>query len=104
MSQHHTLLKEFENFAATSSSPEALMQHICGKLHQEMTRYNWIAFLLVDVDEPTTLVLNAHAGSLESPHVRIPFSLGLCGAAASTGKTIVVDDLDLDLRVLRDSD
>ena len=35
-----------------------------------------------------------------TPHTRIPLNQGICGAAASTGKTIVVDDVNLDNRYL----
>ena len=33
-------------------------------------------------------------------HTRIPLNMGICGAAASTGKTVVVDDVKLDPRYL----
>jgi len=35
-----------------------------------------------------------------TPHTRIPLNQGICGAAASTGKTIVVDDVNSDPRYL----
>ena len=35
-----------------------------------------------------------------TPHTRIPFNQGICGAAASSGKTVVVDDVDSDPRYL----
>ncbi|MGC1167639.1 MAG: GAF domain-containing protein, partial [Candidatus Acidiferrales bacterium] len=35
-----------------------------------------------------------------TPHTRIPLNQGICGAAASTGKTIVVDDVNADSRYL----
>ena len=35
-----------------------------------------------------------------TPHTRIPLNQGICGAAATTGKTIVVDDVTLDNRYL----
>jgi GAF domain-containing protein len=35
-----------------------------------------------------------------TPHTRIPLNQGICGAAATTGKTIVVDDVNLDNRYL----
>jgi L-methionine (R)-S-oxide reductase len=35
-----------------------------------------------------------------TPHTRIPLNQGICGAAASTGKTVVVDDVSKDPRYL----
>ena len=35
-----------------------------------------------------------------TPHRRIPLDQGLCGAAASSGKTVVVDDVTSDARYL----
>ena len=35
-----------------------------------------------------------------TPHTRIPLNQGICGAAASSGKTIVVDDVSKDPRYL----
>ena len=35
-----------------------------------------------------------------TPHTRIPLNQGICGAAASSGKTVVVDDVSLDKRYL----
>ncbi|MGC2767947.1 MAG: GAF domain-containing protein [Candidatus Acidiferrum sp.] len=35
-----------------------------------------------------------------TPHTRIKLNQGICGAAASTGKTIIVDDVKSDSRYL----
>ena len=35
-----------------------------------------------------------------TPHTRIPLHQGICGAAASNGKTVVVDDVSKDNRYL----
>ena len=35
-----------------------------------------------------------------TPHTRIPLNQGICGAAASSGKTVVVDDVSKDPRYL----
>jgi L-methionine (R)-S-oxide reductase len=35
-----------------------------------------------------------------TPHTRIPLNQGICGAAASSGKTIIVDDVNSDSRYL----
>ena len=35
-----------------------------------------------------------------TPHTRIPLNQGICGAAASSGQTVVVDDVSTDPRYL----
>jgi L-methionine (R)-S-oxide reductase len=45
------------------------------------------------------LVLGHYQGAM-TPHTRIPLNQGLCGAAASSGKTVVVDDVSKDPRYL----
>jgi L-methionine (R)-S-oxide reductase len=45
------------------------------------------------------LQLGQFVGSM-TPHTRIRLNQGICGAAASTGKTVVVDDVNLDPRYL----
>ncbi|PYX89283.1 MAG: diguanylate cyclase, partial [Acidobacteria bacterium] len=35
-----------------------------------------------------------------TPHTRIPLDQGICGAAAASGKTVIVDDVNSDPRYL----
>jgi GAF domain-containing protein len=45
------------------------------------------------------LVLGPFVGAI-TPHIRIPLNQGICGAAASSGETVVVDDVNSDPRYL----
>jgi len=49
--------------------------------------------------DPQTLVLGAFVGE-PTPHVRIPVTQGICGAAVACGETVVVDDVHADPRYL----
>lgn len=93
------LLAEFRKFALTAPTSASLMEHIAQRLHENMTRYNWVGFYLVDPTDSAVLVVGPFAGSF-TPNARIPLNTGLCGAAASTGKTVVVDDVSKDSRYL----
>jgi len=99
---HDELLREFKQNAKTTPSAEALMKHICERLHEKMTRYNWVGFYLVDAADPGMLVVGAYTGSF-TPNPRIPLDTGLCGAAATTGKTVLVEDVSKDPRYLAGS-
>jgi L-methionine (R)-S-oxide reductase len=103
MNQHQQLLADFEQFARSGSPVHGLMQHICDCLHEQLARYNWVGFYLIDQTDPDYLVLGPYSGTF-TPHQRIPLDKGLCGAAASTGKTLVVNDVTTDPRYLAGSE
>ncbi len=71
------------------------MEQMAKRLHEKMTRYNWTGFYLVDPADPNYLIVGPYAGSF-TPNARIPLDRGLCGAAATTGKVIVVQDVSAD--------
>ena len=75
------------------------MEHISRRLHEEMTRYNWVGFYLVDPADPAILLVGPYVGSF-TPNTRIPLDTGLCGAAATTRQTVVVQDVTADPRYL----
>jgi L-methionine (R)-S-oxide reductase len=103
MSKHNDLLKEFGYLTQSARNADALMEAIVQRLHDTMTRYNWVGFYLLDKARPGTLVLGPHVGSFE-PHESVSLDKGLCGAAATTKKTMVVNDSAKDPRYLRGSE
>ncbi len=65
-----------------------------------MLKYNWVGFYMLEPGaNPPMLVLGHYQGAM-TPHTRIPLNQGICGAAASSGKTVVVDDVKKDPRYL----
>src|SRR5216684_456603 len=99
---HKELLQEFQDLAKTAPTAHSLMDQMAKRLHQKMTRYNWTGFYLVDPADPGYLIVGPYAGSF-TPNARIPLDTGLCGAAATTGKVIVVQDVSADPRYLSGS-
>lgn len=77
------------------SSEEAMTQAV-QVLKEQMPDYSWVGIYLLDGQE---LRLGPFRGA-PSPHTRIPLNQGICGAAASTKETIIVDDVDADPRYL----
>jgi len=100
--EQQELVREFEEFGKTASNGMAVMEHIARRLHEKMARYNWVGFYLVDDADPGTLVVGPFVGSF-TPNARIPLDRGLCGAAARTGQTVIVDDVTKDPRYLAGS-
>lgn len=92
--------KSVDVLTASATSVEQLMTGIVKLLHETMLKYNWVGFYMLErqVSEPV-LVLGPFEGAM-TPHTRIPLNQGICGAAASSGKTVVVDDVHSDPRYL----
>jgi len=91
---------ELTEVAERSRSAPELMQSVVRLLHDRMLKYNWVGFYLLELGaKPPVLVLGAFEGAM-TPHTRIPLNQGICGAAASSGQTVVVDDVNKDPRYL----
>ncbi len=94
------IIAQLDAIGAKATSAEDLMKSIVVLLHEKLTRYNWVGFYMLDLKgDPNMLVLGPFRGTM-TPHTRIPLNQGICGAAASSGKTIVVDDVGTDSRYL----
>jgi GAF domain-containing protein len=65
-------------------------------LKDRIPDYTWVGIYLLEGDE---LVLGPFRGK-PSPHTRIPLGQGICGAAATAKTTIIVDDVNADVRYL----
>jgi len=96
------ILAELERLSRAAGPVEDLMWEIVKLLHDRMPKYNWVGFYMLEkfsAPHPQMLVLGPFQGAM-TPHTRIPLNQGICGAAASTGKTVVVDDVSKDSRYL----
>jgi GAF domain-containing protein len=96
---HEELIREFHGFARTAHTVTSVMEFISQRLHEEMTRYNWVGFYVIDPAGPGILLVGPFVGSF-TPNARIPLDTGLCGAAARSGQTVVVHDVSSDPRYL----
>ncbi len=76
---------------------EDVLQEAVDVLHDEFEHYSWVGIYLVEGDD---LVLGPWQGPQATEHVRIPVGQGVCGAAAASGETEVVDDVNADSRYL----
>jgi GAF domain-containing protein len=99
-SKIQTVTQAIGSLVASVFSRRELMEQITRKLHAEMLKYNWVGFYMLEEDgEGPVLVLGPYTGAM-TPHTRIRLNQGLCGAAASGGKTVVVDNVGSDPRYL----
>src|SRR6266849_10225033 len=92
--------KELPRLSSEARSADQLMEDITRLLFDKMLKYNWVGFYMLEPGaNPPMLVLGHYQGSM-TPHSRIALNQGICGAAASSGKTIVVHDVKSDPRYL----
>jgi L-methionine (R)-S-oxide reductase len=102
MATHEDLLQQVGKLATTVSDTGTLMQGICDDLHSAISRYNSISFRLIDQANPGILVLGPYAGSF-TPQLRVAYTQGLSGMAASTERTVVVNNVKGDTQYLQAS-
>jgi L-methionine (R)-S-oxide reductase len=94
------VMRAIDEKARAAQSADELMNSICHCLHQRMLKYNWVGFYMIQQEAgERVLHLGRFVGSM-TPHTRIQLNQGICGAAASTGKTVIVDDVSSDPRYL----
>jgi GAF domain-containing protein len=79
--------------------PEAdqVLRRTVEVLHDRFEHYSWVGIYLVEGND---LVLGPWKGPQATEHTRIPVGQGVCGAAAASGRTEVVDDVTADERYL----
>jgi len=74
-----------------------ILQDVVDFLYNTINRYSWVGIYIVQGNE---LVLGPWKGPNATEHTRIAIGKGVCGSAAKTGKTEVVDDVHSDNRYL----
>lgn len=86
------ILKQTDQILESNESRDKKLLEICKLLDQEIDLFDWTGFYLVDPDEDRMLVLGPYVGE-ETDHTKIPFGTGICGQAAETLDTFVVQDV-----------
>jgi GAF domain-containing protein len=73
------------------------LQDIIDLLYQFFDKYNWIGIYLIKDD---SLILGPWKGKQATEHIKIPIGKGICGSAAKTGKTELINNVKKDNRYL----
>jgi L-methionine (R)-S-oxide reductase len=95
MTDYAAIAVSIERDVAGAGSAAAAMERAVSGL-KALPHYTWVGVYLLEGQD---LVLGPFLGK-PSPHTRIPLGQGICGAAATAGATIVVDDVNADPRYL----
>lgn len=83
--------KEILSVLEGETNLTAKMASVTCLLSNVFDQYYWTGFYLVDPEKEDELVVGPYQGTLGC--LRIPFGRGVCGVAASTKKTQVVEDV-----------
>jgi len=97
MTSGHTGALEAIDRIVNRGDSDAVLNGAVELLHNRFDHYSWVGIYLVEGDE---LALGPWKGPEATEHTRIPVGQGICGAAAATGRTEVVDDVNADDRYL----
>jgi L-methionine (R)-S-oxide reductase len=82
---------------AEAAEPAVAAQRVVDLLHDRFPHYDWLGVYWVEGDD---LVLGPWTGPEATEHTRIPIGTGVCGAAAASGRTEIVPDVNADPRYL----
>jgi L-methionine (R)-S-oxide reductase len=94
---HEGALEEIGRILDQGGDADDVLRAVVEVLHDSFEDYSWVGVYLVEGDD---LALGPWKGPEATEHVRIPVGQGICGAAAASGQTEVVDDVNADPRYL----
>jgi L-methionine (R)-S-oxide reductase len=95
--RYRSALEAVDRIVNREPEADEVLRRVVDVLHDRFAHYSWVGIYLLEGED---LVLGPWKGPQETDHVRIPVGQGICGAAAVTGRTEVVDDVSADARYL----
>ena len=93
---HDALRRNIQDILRMYHGRDAL-EKIVDVLYSHIDHYSWIGIYLV---EGIDLLLGPWRGKRATEHTRIPIGKGICGAAAESGITEIIQDVHGDQRYL----
>ena len=94
---YRSALEAVDRIVNRETEADEVLRKTVELLAERFEHYSWIGIYLVEGDD---LVLGPWKGPQATEHVRIPIGQGICGAAAASGVTELVDDVHSDERYL----
>jgi L-methionine (R)-S-oxide reductase len=95
--RHRGALEAIDRIVNREREADEVLRKTVEVLHGRFDHYSWVGIYLVEGDD---LVLGPWKGPQATEHVRIPIGRGICGVAAASGRTEIVDDVASDERYL----
>ncbi len=90
------ILGQIQSLVVSGKPKNFVLNETVRLLKEHFAKFNWVGFYLMEENE---LALGPYLGK-PTPHTRIKFDSGICGAAVREEKTIIVPDVKSDPRYL----
>ena len=74
-----------------------IIKEIVDFLYNNFSKYSWIGIYIV---KGPNLILGPWRGKKATEHIKIPIGVGICGSAADSGKTEIINNVNEDNRYL----
>ncbi|HEY3765338.1 MAG TPA: GAF domain-containing protein [Gaiellales bacterium] len=94
---HRGALAAIERIVNREADSDDIVRLTVEVLHDRLDAYSWVGIYFVEEGD---LVLGPWKGPRATDHTRIPIGQGVCGAAAASGVTEIVADVNADPRYL----
>ena len=94
---YRSALEAVDRIVNREAEADEVLRRVVDVLHDRFDHYSWVGIYLIEGED---LVLGPWKGPQATEHVRIPVGHGICGAAAASGRTEVIDDVNADARYL----
>lgn len=79
------------------SKKSNILQDVVNLLYKMFEKYSWVGIYIV---KDNNLILGPWKGRQSTEHNKIPIGKGICGSAAKTGKTELINNVNTDKRYL----
>ena len=80
-----------------SKNKESILSEVVDFLYENFSHYSWVGIYIVKGND---LFLGPWRGPHATEHTKITVGKGICGSAAATGNTEIIDDVNSDARYL----
>lgn len=87
-----SVLEQARKIINSNEERDTVLLKICELLDEKVDLFDWTGFYLVSGQKEKMLELGPYVGE-ETDHKEIPFGKGICGQAAETLNTFVVQDV-----------
>lgn len=98
MTQKSNMLDTLSELTSNAHSTDTFSEKSVKIIQNSNSKYDWVGIYIAQKD--LLHLPGTYFQGLDPEHKNIPYSEGICGAAASQNETIVVDDVNADPRYL----
>lgn len=99
INDYESLIFAVHEVSISKGTRDEILAKVCALLKNHIAHYDWVGFYLIDPNSERELVLGPYAGA-PTEHTRIAYGQGICGQAAETEETFIIQDVSLETNYL----